>query len=91
MHSFALKNWGKYNLDRSGKPMLDCVKKELEEVSDISLIEYVSKGIKKEDINKEAHNECYYSLTPSRKEIFLEMKTELEQQGILSYKGGREY
>ena len=47
--------------------------------------------IKKEDINKEAHNECYYSLTPSRKEIFLEMKTELEQQGILSYKGGREY
>ena len=46
----ALKNWGKYNLDRSGKPMLDCVKKELEEVSDISLIEYVSKGIKKEDI-----------------------------------------
>ena len=47
--------------------------------------------IKKEDINNEAHNECYYSLTPSRKEIFLEMKTELEQQGILSYKGGREY
>ena len=46
----ALKNWGKYNLDRSGKPMLDCVKKELEEVSDISLIEYVSKGIKKEEI-----------------------------------------
>ena len=30
--------------------MLDCVKKELEEVSDISLIEYVSKGIKKEEI-----------------------------------------
>ena len=44
----ALKNWGKYNLDRSGKPMLDCVKKELEEVSDISLIEYVSKDIDKE-------------------------------------------
>ena len=46
----GIKNWGKYNLDRSGKPMLDCVKKELEEVSDISLIEYVSKGIKKEEI-----------------------------------------
>ena len=30
--------------------MLDCVKKELEEVSDISLIEYVSKCIKKEEI-----------------------------------------
>ena len=52
----ALKNWGKYNLDRSGKPMLDCVKKELEEVSDISLIEYVSKGIKKEDIKDEKTN-----------------------------------
>ena len=68
----ALKNWGKYNLDRSGKPMLDCVKKELEEVSDISLIEYVSKGIKKEEIkdifksyidknklNNDTYNESY--------------------------------
>lgn len=68
----GIKNWGKYNLDRSGKPMLDCVKKELEEVSDISLIEYVSKGIKKEEIkdifksyidknklNDDTYNESY--------------------------------
>lgn len=48
----GIKNWGKYNLDRSGKPMIDCVKKELDEVSDISLIEYVSKSIKKDDIKK---------------------------------------
>ena len=48
----GIKNWGKYNLDRSGKPMLDCVKKELSNVSDISLIEYVVKGVKKEDIKE---------------------------------------
>ena len=48
----AIKNWGKYNLDRSGKPMIDCVERELAEVSDKSLVEYVSDGIKKESIKK---------------------------------------
>ena len=28
----AIKNWGKYNLDRGGKPMEDCVKSELSKV-----------------------------------------------------------
>lgn len=46
----AIKNWGKYNLTRGGKPMLDCVKAELPEVKDISLIEYVSEGIPNESI-----------------------------------------
>lgn len=46
----AIKHWGRYNLDRGGKPMIDCIKKELELVSDISLVEYVSENIKREDI-----------------------------------------
>ncbi|WP_431308880.1 hypothetical protein [Halalkalibacter flavus] len=35
----AIKNWGKHNLGRGGKPMLDCIRKELEGVKDCSLIE----------------------------------------------------
>lgn len=37
----AIKNWGKYNLNRGGKPMLDCVTSELKEVKDQNFISYV--------------------------------------------------
>lgn len=46
----AIKNWGKYNLDRTGKPMMDCINKELKEVKDKSLIKYVSESIPKKEI-----------------------------------------
>ena len=46
----AIKNWGKYNLTRGGKPMIDCVTAELKDVKDVSLIEYVAKSIEKHDI-----------------------------------------
>ncbi|WP_442919984.1 DnaD domain protein [Metabacillus sp. B2-18] len=45
----AIKNWGKYNLHKGGKPMLDCIKKELKEVKDTSLLSYVCEGIEKEE------------------------------------------
>ena len=48
----AIKHWGRYNLDRGGKPMMDCINKELSIVSDVSLIEYVSENIKREDIKE---------------------------------------
>ncbi|HIW33377.1 MAG TPA: replication protein, partial [Candidatus Paenibacillus intestinavium] len=41
----AIKNWGKYNLNRGGKPMLDCVTSELKRVNDISLVFYVGENI----------------------------------------------
>ncbi|MDF9415214.1 conserved phage C-terminal domain-containing protein [Bacillus altitudinis] len=34
----AIKNWPKYNLNKGGKPILDCVTKELKEVKDKSLM-----------------------------------------------------
>jgi DnaD/phage-associated family protein len=46
----AIKNWGKHNLGRGGKPMLDCIRKELEEVKDRSLIEYVGQAVTNESI-----------------------------------------
>ena len=41
----AIKNWGKYNLTRGGKYMVDCVISELNEVKDRSLISYVGENV----------------------------------------------
>lgn len=46
----AIKNWGKYNLNRGGKPILDCVKSELKEVKDTSLIRWVGEGISNDSV-----------------------------------------
>ncbi|KAB2441393.1 DnaD domain-containing protein [Bacillus luti] len=46
----AIINWGKYNLNRGGKPIEDCVRKELDGVSDISLIHLVTPKVKNDKI-----------------------------------------
>ncbi|MED3656275.1 DnaD domain protein [Heyndrickxia sporothermodurans] len=46
----AIKNWGKENLQKGGKPVMDCIVSELKEVEDHSLIQYVSEYIHKEEI-----------------------------------------
>lgn len=46
----AIKNWGKFNLNKGGKPIIDCVNKELTAVEDRELIDYVSQGIKSQTI-----------------------------------------
>lgn len=46
----AIKNWGKYNLVRGGKPILDCVKSELKNVKDTTLIEWVGESIPNDSI-----------------------------------------
>lgn len=48
----AIKNWGKYNLRRGGKPMLDCVTSELKDVKDQSLISYVGSSVENDSIKK---------------------------------------
>lgn len=42
----CILNWGKHNLNRGGKPMEDCIKKELSEVQDKSFITDVKKHIR---------------------------------------------
>lgn len=49
----AIKMWGKYNLVKGGKPIIDCVKKEVKEVKDKSLLAYVAQYIHNEEIKKE--------------------------------------
>lgn len=49
----GILKWGKYNLDKvGGKPIMDCIKSELKNVEDVSLIEEVLKNINKEEIRK---------------------------------------
>lgn len=44
-NELALRNWGKFNLVRLGKPIEMCIEKELKGVRDVSLVEYVLSGI----------------------------------------------
>ncbi|WP_231510854.1 DnaD domain-containing protein [Bacillus sp. UNC438CL73TsuS30] len=46
----AIKNWWKDNLDKGGKPVMDCIFSELKDVEDPSLIRYVSSAIQKLEI-----------------------------------------
>lgn len=64
----AIKNWGKYNLVKGGKPILDCVKSELQDVKDISLIPFVSERITNEKI-KEMFDTYYESMTISSRNV----------------------
>ncbi|SFI03002.1 MULTISPECIES: DnaD domain-containing protein [unclassified Bacillus (in: firmicutes)] len=46
----AIINWGKYNLNRGGKPIEDCIRKELDGVSDVSLVGLVAQKVKNDKI-----------------------------------------
>lgn len=68
----ALINWGKYNFNKGGKPIEDCVKKELKEVKDLKLIKYVSEKITNKKIRQIYENfikdgEVYFE--PSKKSL----------------------
>jgi DnaD/phage-associated family protein len=47
----AIKNWGKDNLHKGGKPIIDCILSELKEVEDLSLIQFVAESIHKQEIH----------------------------------------
>jgi DnaD/phage-associated family protein len=46
----AIRDWGKENLQKAGKPVMDCILSELKEVMDCTLIPYVSESIHKKEI-----------------------------------------
>jgi len=48
----AIKNWGKYNLARGGKPVIDCLTSELKKVKDKNLIKYITENISNQCIRK---------------------------------------
>lgn len=46
----GIKHWGRYNFIKGGKPIEDCVRKELDEIKDKELLSYVLPYIKLESI-----------------------------------------
>ncbi|MCM3690937.1 DnaD domain protein [Neobacillus niacini] len=54
----AIQNWGKDNLHKGGKPVMDCIYSELKEVQDTTLIQYVSEHILKNDIRSLYNSFC---------------------------------
>ena len=53
-------NWGKYNLNKGGKPIVDCVKKEVSQVKDKSLLKIIADKIEKHEI-KDIFIQAYYN------------------------------
>jgi hypothetical protein len=54
----AIKNWGKDNLHKGGKPVMDCIFSELKDVEDLSLIQYVSESIQIQEIRSLYESFC---------------------------------
>ncbi len=54
----AIRNWGKFNLHKAGKPVMDCIFTELKEVEDTSLIQFVSESIQKKEIHSLYQSFC---------------------------------
>lgn len=80
----AIKNWGKYNLNRGGKPMEDCITKELSEVKDKSLLSYVVENIENESIKKLYYNfiESDIDTSTLRQRIDIRQDTNIEEERI---------
>ncbi|GIM32744.1 hypothetical protein [Paraclostridium bifermentans] len=76
----AIKNWGKYNLKRGGKPVLDCIRKELEKVKDRTLIEYVADSIPNETIKELFLRNVHVTSTISGQEEEQEQEKEQEEE-----------
>jgi DnaD/phage-associated family protein len=55
----AIKEWGKYNLQKGGKPVMDCMYSELKEVVDTSLISYVMESINKQEFRELFESFCH--------------------------------
>ncbi|WP_249366524.1 DNA replication protein DnaD [Neobacillus rhizophilus] len=54
----AIKYWGKDNLHKAGKPVMDCIFSELKEVEDSTLIYYVLESIQREEIRSLFESFC---------------------------------
>jgi hypothetical protein len=81
----AIKNWGKENLQKGGKPVMDCIFSELKEVEDHSLIQYVSDSIDKEEIRN-----LYQSFCEQGKLVFKKEDEELDDNDTYIYSECRE-
>ncbi|MEC2220398.1 conserved phage C-terminal domain-containing protein [Bacillus subtilis] len=85
----AIIKWGKYNLNKAGKPMMDCIEKELQEVKDKTLIELLYPHIPNEAIRESFSryvNDTYHDTLPTSGQEKEEEKEEEKEKDILSGK-----
>lgn len=75
----AIKNWGKYNFNRGGKPVIDCVKSELADVKDKTLIQFVGERVKRDEI-RSLYESYYDTLHDSSQQSEQEKEEEQEQE-----------
>jgi DnaD/phage-associated family protein len=84
----AILHWGKYNLNKAGKPVLDCIKKELEDIKDKTLLWEIMNHIPNEVVVKEFsrvvydtyHESSYESSTSRGQEEEQEQEEEKEEE-----------
>ena len=81
----AIKNWGKYNLKRGGKPIMDCIRGELEKVKDKNLIEYVADSIPNETIKNEFLRYVNDTFTISGQEEDIDKEKDLKSSNVSKY------
>ncbi|MEK5265588.1 conserved phage C-terminal domain-containing protein [Bacillus sp. FSL R7-0166] len=83
----AIKNWPKYNLNKGGKPILDCVTKELNEVKDKSLVSALYPKIENASVRElfERHaNDTLHDTSTTSGQKEKEKEKEKEKKDILS-------
>lgn len=61
MRELAIKNWGKHNVYKDSKPLLDKIHSELKKVNDLSHIQFVKESIQVQKIHS-----LYKSLSEKR-------------------------
>ncbi len=78
----AMRKWERYNLDRGGKPMIDCINKELKGIKDKSLINYVIDSVEKEDIK----NVFYKSINENNDTLYDTLGASVQEKEKEEYK-----
>ncbi|MGY3717154.1 conserved phage C-terminal domain-containing protein [Sutcliffiella cohnii] len=76
----ALLNWAKYNLNQSGKPVLDLINKELKEVKDQSLLDDIKNVISNEVILSIFQRHGNGASTGRGQEEEIEIEEEVEEE-----------
>lgn len=76
----AIINWGKYNLNKAGKPVIDCVKKELAGVKDKTLLWEVMNHIPNNAVTTEFSRYVYDTSTTRGQEKEQEEEVEQEEE-----------
>jgi DnaD/phage-associated family protein len=76
----AIINWGKYNLHRAGKPVIDCVRQELKGVKDRTLLWEVMNNVPNQSVVDEFSRYVYDTSTPRGQEEEKEEEVEKEEE-----------